>query len=128
MLRRQDVNSEFVGNLTDKNITAALELERLHKAGEISDPIEALITFEKLKHERGFLPTLAPIIIAFGIPFLFFALAIPTLPRFFPSYNFYWGDYVQSFDKRRSITKVFWSAIVLGILASIIAGVLLRYI
>ncbi|MCH8878046.1 MAG: hypothetical protein IIA89_14710 [Chloroflexi bacterium] len=104
---------------------AILGVEELYKAGELSDPIEALIMLEKAKVEvRGAFPAYlvigvvgGPIAIALVIYWLF--------PRLFPSYNFYWGDYVSVLDRRRGLVRIVWVTLGLGVLATIIGGVIL---
>ena len=114
----------------DYSAKAVKELEREYSEGNISNAIEAFIYYEKTK--QAFQPNLSrailPVVITFAVPMLIYMFALFAFPRFIPSYHFYWGDYIAVFDKRRNAIRVIWVALVLAIIASLIAGFILRYI
>jgi hypothetical protein len=64
--------------------------------------------------------------IPFALPYLVFAVAFYLIPRLTFSYVFYWGDAIARYDKRRSVAKIFWTVVVLGIFVSVIGGLILR--
>lgn len=104
-----------------------LELEQAYQSGKIKNAIEALIFLEKSREKFSLLNLIWPIIIGASIPFGAFLLISVVLPRISLSYNFYWGDHMAILDKRKSWVKIFWTVIVLGIVASLIGGLILRY-
>jgi hypothetical protein len=102
-------------------------LESAYRRGEVQNPIEALILLENTRNEGHMtLRIVAILLFAMLSPFALAAIAFRLAPRMLPSYNFYWGDYMATYDKRRGVMKIFWSVVVLGIIASLIAGLLLR--
>jgi uncharacterized integral membrane protein len=102
-------------------------LENAYKNGEIHNPIEAIILLEKARSAEQIGPKFTGfVVLCFLLPFGISGLAYYFVPRIFPSYIFYWGDYIALYDKRKNLIKIFWTVIVLGILASLVAGLLLR--
>ncbi len=101
-------------------------LEQEYTAGRVSDPIEALILLERLKASPTIGRRMATFAVPFFTPFLVFLALAYLLPKIISSYVFYWGDVMARYDKRLNIIKVFWIIIVLGILASVIGGLILR--
>jgi hypothetical protein len=109
--------------------TPATLLETAYKNGVIKDPIEALIFLEKARAANHFgLKFVGVMILVFAVPFAVASGVSFVLPRLYPSYNFYWGDYIARYDKRRSNLRILWTVVVLGILVSLVAGLLLRVI
>ncbi len=110
--------------------SAAIDkLEKAYQSGIIKDPIEAMIFLERAKVEPSArLSLIFPMILTFSIP----AILMLGLGKIFsviaPAYNFYWGDYVSYYDKRRSAQNVFWTVIVLGIIVSIISAYIMRFL
>jgi hypothetical protein len=66
----------------------------------------------------------ANIIIFSSFGFIFLSLFLYAVSFIIPEYNFCWGDYNQSFETRQSIVKY----LILGILATLILGVLISII
>ena len=64
------------------------------------------------------------------ITFLPFLLLIPLLPLngliyyLFPLYNFYWGDYVRIYDRKKNIKNIIWIGVVLAIIVSVFSSFL----
>ena len=98
--------------------TAVDKLENAYRSRLIKDPIEAIIFFlERARTESisgwqsvGFM------ILTLGIPWLIFIGLGKLFNLVAPAYNFYWGDYMGFYDKRRVAQNIFWTVIVLGIL------------
>ena len=115
----------FLNNLGTET-DALSQLEEAYQGGSVENATEALIFFERAKQEgRGFRFSLMfgsimalPFVIVFGGGYV--------LSWLFPAYNFYLGDYVAYYDKRRSISRIVWGVFVLGVVASLIAGLMLR--
>ena len=115
----------FVNNL-DTETDALSQLEEAYQGGSVENATEALIFFERAKQEgRGFRTSLmlggivvVPLVIVIGSGYV--------LSWLFPAYNFYLGDYVAYYDKRRSVSRIVWGVFFLGIIASLIAGLMLQ--
>jgi hypothetical protein len=113
--------------LEDRSL--GVSLETAYKNGQLKDPIEALIFLEKRRaaqHMGG--KFFAVMMLSFSLPAALFWVMSRLLPRVYPSYNFYWGDYKVFYDKRKSTMRIFWTVVVLGVLVSLVAGLLLRII
>lgn len=105
------------------------KLEKAYQSGVIKDPIEAMIFLERAKNDSTarwvyFLPT----ILSYGIPWLIFWGLGKIFSVVAPAYNFYWGDYVSYYDKRRTAQNIFWIVIVLGIVVSIVSAYIMRFL
>jgi hypothetical protein len=105
---------------------AVEELQKEYAAGRVNNPIEALIFFERLKASRPLSLVLMASLVPFAVPFLAFGLAALLIPKISLSYVFYWGDAIAQYDKRRNAYKIFWTIVVLGVVASLVAGLILR--
>lgn len=103
---------------------AVEDLERQYSEGKVDDAIQALIFLEKARHSDRFVIILVPLV----APFALFGFIALLLPKVFLAYNFYWGDYIGVFDKRRAFLKVVWIVLVLGVVASVIGGLVLRLV
>jgi hypothetical protein len=101
-------------------------LEQAYKSGKIVNPIESLIFYERAKLENSSSRFLIFMLSSFLIPFFIVQLFSTLYPKFSMSYVFYWGDLIGKFDKRKNLQRIFWIVIVLGVIASIIAGLFLR--
>lgn len=55
-----------------------------------------------------------------AIPFLLWLL----LQRFYPLYNFVWGDYLDVFDRNTGVLKVVFVVVIIGIVVSTIGGLI----
>ncbi len=106
-----------------------LKIEQEWKAGKYKDPIEVMILIEKSKTTKvSFgnnsiqqLGILVSIIIVLVI-ILF------IVKKLYPFYNFYWGDYIKEYDKKKSIRKYILVIIVTGIIVSAVGGILVNKI
>lgn len=114
--------------LSDLSPNYGSTLEKAYKNKEISNAIEAMIFVEKSKSEISIGTMITPVLIGASIPFCLYLIVLLILPRISLTYNFYWGEFKVVYDKRKNWLTIFWIAIVLGILASIIAGLILRYV
>lgn len=104
-----------------------LELEKAYNAGQISNPIQAMIFFEKSKLTAdNSLIYMFSMIFVFAIPMVVVYGGLNLLQMIYPAYNFYWGDYVTYFDKKKQIKNVFLTVVILGIIVSIISAYILK--
>lgn len=99
-------------------------LERLYKAGEIKDPIDALIRLERLKSEQNPYTTMYPIFGTYGVIVGLALLFGWLLPKISPGYNFCWGDYTQKYEKTKRLRTTFWTLVVLATIVSVAANFL----
>ncbi len=101
-----------------------LLLEQAFKKGEITDPIEALIFIEKGKPSgKTQLKELKPVFFILGGFASLIVLALFFL-KFYPIYNFCWGDYTELFNRKESVRKFILTVIIVGIVVSFIGGIL----
>jgi hypothetical protein len=117
----------IVLSLIPANDGAATQLEAAYGAGTVKDPIQAMLLLEKA-HE-AYSPYLRNMLImgvAWVAPLLVSWSVGKVIPIVAPSYNFYWGDYVQYYDRRRTMQFVFWSVVVLGVIVSVISAYVVR--
>lgn len=107
----------------------SLELEKAWEQGTLKDPIDAIIRVQKaqeeqLSHSRqrmiseilwplGFMGSVILLLILFLV-----------LSRYYPVFNFCWGDYIDIFQRKESIRKFIIGVIIIGIIVSFIGGIL----
>jgi len=103
-------------------------LEKAYQSGAIKDPIEAIIFTERERSKSSGTVFMVPMIVALIVPWLASWILGKILNVIAPSYNFYWGDYVGYYNKRRSAQNIFWTVIVLGIVVSIISTYIIRFL
>jgi hypothetical protein len=101
-------------------------LQQQYDAGTIKDPIQALILIEQARNEQSGIRIFWPILVSFALPLVVFEVGSKLLPLVSPSYNFYWGDYIAIYDRRRQRKTILWTVIVLGLVVSIIAGIITK--
>jgi len=99
-------------------------LEQAFKKGEITDTIEALIFIEKEKASKKVqfqeLKSIFFILGGFG----FLILLTLFFIKYFPIYNFCWGDYIDLFNRKESVRKFVLTVVIVGIVVSFIGGIL----
>lgn len=105
-------------------------IEKRIKNKDTIDVVSVIIEIEKSKIEenkseknlyapKGWfgLNTIVIIVLVLGLGGWF-------LMKYYPVYNFLWGDYVTIFERKESIRKTVFYVIVIGLLISIIGGVI----
>jgi hypothetical protein len=105
-------------------------LEEAWKSGKVKDPIEAMIMVEKLRDIafaqsdlNSTMALLKPPIIVAGIALLLVFIGY-FLIRYYPAYNFCWGDYLDVFQRKESRRKFILVVVVVGVLVSFVGGIL----
>lgn len=84
-------------------------LEAAWKNGQLKDPIEAVIMAEEI-HDQAFSRVFSwpnfwvPLVAMTGFV-LILVLAGFVIQRYFPAYNFCWGDYLESFERKEARRK-----------------------
>ncbi|MGO9404889.1 MAG: hypothetical protein ACLPVW_15610 [Terriglobales bacterium] len=103
----------------------SLVLEQARKSGEIRDPIDAIIMAERLRYNAAQpASALGKAALAVGGVLLLFLLVLGFIARYYPIYNFCWGDYLDVFQRKESRRKFILVVVVLGVLISCIGGIL----
>ncbi|MBV9071272.1 MAG: hypothetical protein JO231_21335 [Acidobacteria bacterium] len=123
------LSSAFVtfGSPTTQYERTVQTLAEKWKTGKLTDPVAALIAIEQAKvADRRAGPAAYFPLRFFGGIFAAFAavlLAAAFLFRYYPVYNFCWGEYLEWFNKREAGRK-FWLTVVLaGFVISLVASV-----
>jgi len=105
-------------------VKVADRLEAAWKAGIIKDPIQALIFSQRQQESQGaFVWPFAAIAMAIAIPVLL-TLVWAFFYRYYPIYNFYWGEYVEYFNKRESARKFWLVVVAVGLVLSFLGSML----
>ena len=110
----------------DNTNKAAIELEQKWKKGEIKDAVEAIIYLEKAKHP---LVSTSPFrehkvtLIVVGLILILLSAFILVL-KYYPIFNFCWGDYLNQFEKIEGQRKIIIWVIIFGLIISVVGGII----
>lgn len=103
-------------------------IETQWRNGEFKDEVEVIFAIERVRvNERGLGALLLPLGSMFAAPTVFLFLVTSGSyfwARYFPVYNFLWGDYVRYYEKRRSVARF----VLIGVIFTIIISVFANYI
>jgi len=120
------VINDIVSKSYSKNNSPSTQLKSMYKENKITGPIEAMICLEEMREANNEIKdkkSFKPVLYGFGavgILILFYFFLI----RYYPVYNFCWGEYKDIFQKRES-ARGFWLVIIgIGIMVSFIGGIL----
>jgi hypothetical protein len=105
--------------------TSSLLIEAKDK-GELVTTIDALILIEQARESRSsiFGDSFSSII-SYGLVGIVSLIGIFVfLLRYYPVYNFIWGDYSEHFKKTEGIRKFILIIVLLGIIVSFVGGIL----
>ncbi|MGD0037332.1 MAG: hypothetical protein ABSC53_08575 [Bacteroidota bacterium] len=108
----------YLPSLTERGKHTADLIEQKWKSGQLKDPIEAIIMTQRTTEDMTLLTLFKPgiyIIAALIIIYLLFRLVM----RYYPIYNFCWGDYLQQFNQKESRRKFILGGILLALIISI---------
>jgi hypothetical protein len=97
--------------------------------GTVKTPLDALVVLQKA-HESAQVTLLdlgGAIITGLAVGLLWF-LACGFVKRYYPLYNFCWGDYVSEFERKESIRKNVLVVVVIGLVISITGSVIANFI
>jgi hypothetical protein len=103
------------------------DIETKWKANEITDPIEVLLIFEKNKGSLNLEP-IKYVLMFFLVLIILYFLFKMFVKKYYPLYNFCWGDYLEEYNSKEKLRKNFIALFVIGILVSIIGGLVANYI
>jgi len=116
-----------VTRLQTGNNGAVDRIESRWKAGDLKDPVEAIIILdrERIIRERDFkIADVLPLkliggaiagLVVLGVLFLF-------LLRYYPVYNFCWGEYLETFTRREAARRFWLIVILVGFVVSFVAS------
>jgi hypothetical protein len=99
------------------------KIEALWKKGTLKDPIEAIILFERNRSNFDRYAVVKPIIYPI-IVMAVFVLIYAFFYKYYPVYNFCWGDYLQLFEKTESKRKFWLIVILVGLLISVLGSLI----
>ena len=105
-----------------------ITLDKMYGAGQLKDPIDALIVLERLKAEKSHMTAIYPILVTYIVLGGLIAIFTWVLPKVSPSYNFCWGDYTIKYEKTKKLRTAFWTLIVIGLIVAITANFLSKKI
>jgi hypothetical protein len=119
-----------------KKINAINQLQALWSKGLVKDNGDLILKLAKVTavndvkrderlHDFAFPGKTFGWLIGGCIALYIFALAFDKL---YPAYNFCWGDYLESFNKKESARKFILVVVLLGLLLSIAGGLITNYI
>ncbi len=115
-----------ISHFYSPTMSAVDQLEQEYTSGRVSDPVEALILLERLKASPSIVRMIWTFLVPFSTPLLVFAIFFHLTRKLVQSYVFYWGDEIPRYDKRMNVGRIFWAIVVLGILVSVVGGLILR--
>jgi hypothetical protein len=103
-------------------------LEEAWKSGKVKDPIEAIVMVEKLRDQAlsrksSLTDILMPLAVIIGLLLCAFLIGY-FLIRYYPAYNFCWGDYLDVFQRKESRRKFILVVVLVGVLVSFVGGIL----
>jgi len=125
-----------IGNVAKKQTEGTQLSEILQKGvddGSLKDPVAVLIQIQKHQESRrkelDFSSIMSESFLVIGVvvaalPLALLLLAVVFIIRYYPIYNFVWGDYVQEFQRRESARKFWFVVIGVGIVVSCIGGLI----
>lgn len=126
-----------IEDLSDKRDKDINRIELKWKSKEIIDPIDAIIQLERAKNIQNDDINAATLVFGmiFSKPFIFliiglilFISLVFIFIKYYPAYNFYWGNYMEIFDKKESLRKliigILLGTIFLGIVVNLLSNVI----
>tara|TARA_R110001606_G_C15313637_1_gene643880 strand:- start:119 stop:979 length:861 start_codon:yes stop_codon:yes gene_type:complete len=99
-----------------------------YESGKLTEPIEALL---RIHESTSAIDTETPLkyaLITVGSIYIFIIFMYIYLIKFYSVYNFCWGDYLESFRKKESLRKTVNTVIIIGLIVSIVGGIIANYI
>lgn len=117
-----------LSNALRRTLPVSASLEAAWKSGQLKDPVEAIVMAEKLRETRGLELNFwsmfnKPLQIVLGL-FTALVLAAGFTWRYYPVYNFCWGDYLEVFQQKEARRKFVLVILLVGILVSFVGGLL----
>lgn len=116
----------LVSDLSNTSDKIGLEhLRSAWKKGDVKDPIEIMFEIDALRHSsRGQENIVLPMVAMLGVMILVTIgpLVGQIVNYLSPSYNFYWGEYITAYDRRKTRVNILLITIVGGVVASFIAS------
>jgi hypothetical protein len=115
----------FIGlpSMAGRRQKAITEVESLWKQGQIKDPIDAMLRLQKTNPEYDVLSYFMPAIYILIFILILIGMYILCL-RYYPTYNFCWGDYLHEFNRKESKRKFVLIGVVLTLIISFVGSLI----
>jgi len=91
---------------------------------ELTDPVEAIIRIQELNYSLKQFAGIKYVVFGIGIIILIMFSFSFYLQKFYPACNFCWGDYIEEFKRKESIRKTINIVIVIGLIVSVLGGII----
>lgn len=113
---------------TTKHEVAVRQITKQWRNGAVKDPVAVILAIEEARlQDLHALPSQAfpvrPLAILFGALFALVGLGAFAV-RYYPVYNFCWGEYLEWFAKREAARRFWLTVIATGFLISFLASIL----
>ena len=115
-----------MGRTIDNRPQTSKLLEEAIKAGTVKEPIEAILFVEKQREGIKLTKDILPLkfLTCAGIFILVLIGASMFLARYYPVYNFCWGEYAEEFQRKESRRQFWLVIIIIGVIVSFLGGIL----
>lgn len=121
----------MLGSIADRDDYLP-EIKERYLKGEIKGTDELLFTLEEAKNKKmqdlGFADLFFYPGLTFGILIALYLFFHFYIWKFYPLYNFCWGDYLDIYKKKETARKTFNTVVIIGLLVSIIGGIISNYL
>lgn len=126
-----------IEDATQKKLKYLEDIELQWKNQTLTDPVQTILLIQKFdaKEKDNLNPTdligkmfLTKPIIALFVVLIFLVTSFYFISKYYPAYNFAWGGYLETFNKKESNRKLVVGLIVGTILIGILVNLLSNYI
>lgn len=122
----------FMAHIGGQNLRYINEVRAEYEKGAIKNTNELILVLEQAKMESLTRPdNLWPIfyvMIIYVSSTVVIFLVVSYYFRLYLRYNFCWGDYLATFNKREAIRKTIVTVVILGLIVSIVGGVIVNHL
>lgn len=113
--------------VSESSSRPSLRLEEAVKSGRVTNAIDAIILVEREKEKAQsqfpFSASGRPLALL-GIGFVCFLAVVWFFYKYYPVYNFCWGEYVEEFDKKENARRFWLIVVAIGLLLSFLGSLL----
>jgi hypothetical protein len=113
---------------SDHSEAAVAKLKQAWQEKAVKDPVEAIVLLEEAKQvKRSFMSHVVPVLVPCAI-LTFLLLLFLFFVRYYPIFNFCWGDYVEVFQRKEASRK-FWLVVIgIGFVISVLGSLVANFI
>ncbi|SEJ16183.1 hypothetical protein SAMN05192553_102696 [Cyclobacterium xiamenense] len=104
------------------------EIRNEYESGKLTEPIEAFLKINEIGQSLDSATALIYAFLTTGGLFIILLLVHWYLYALYPVYNFCWGDYLATFKKRESLRKTIDTVVIIGLIISVIGGIIANQI